>query len=142
MLKISPFKLQLYDQCPRQYKFVYVDQCSDQYKTPKPYLTMGAHIHNTLKDLFETVAASDRGYAIAEKILRKRWRENRAGFSSREEERVYGIRALQMLRLFCYKTDFSIQPVLLEDYYETILENEWKLLGRVDRVDEEPMAFM
>ena len=42
-----------------------------------------------------------------------------------------------MLRLFCYKTDFSIQPVLLEDYYETILENEWKLLGRVDRVYEE-----
>jgi RecB family exonuclease len=138
MLTISPFKLQLYEQCPRQYKFVYVDQLSDQYKTPKPYLTMGAHVHNTLKDLYETVNPTDRGYPAAEQILRKRWRENRSGFASREEERVYGIRALQMLRLFCHKMDLSIQPILFEDYYETLIEKEWKLLGRIDRVDEDP----
>lgn len=137
MFRASAFKLNLYETCPRQFKFTYVDHLADDYKTPKPYLTMGAHVHNSLKDFYEQLQPPQRTYEALEKILRKRWRENRQGFSSSAEERDYGTRALQMLKLYVYKNDMNVTPVMLEDYYDTDIRNDVAVVGRIDRVDQE-----
>lgn len=137
MFKVSPFKLNLYKTCPQQYKYVYIDDIADQYKTAKPYLTMGAHVHNALKDFFELEDVNRRTWATLEALLRKRWRENRNGFASRDEETLYGKKAIQMLKVFVHENDITARPLLLEDYYETSLGSEVKLLGRIDRVDED-----
>lgn len=141
MFKASPFKLNLYKTCPQQYKYVYIDDIADQYKTAKPYLTMGAHVHNALKDFFEIAIPDDRTYDQLEKLLRSRWRENRSGFANRDEERLYGKKALQMLKVFVHENDITKKPALLEDYYDMLIGDDLKLLGRIDRVDEEDGAL-
>lgn len=137
MFKISPFKLTMYETCPRQYKYTYVDYIADDYKTPKPYLTMGAHVHNSLKDLYEKYSPAERTYPVLEELLRKRWRENRKGFSSIEDEREWGTKALQMLKLYTFKNDLTKTPVMLENYYDTEIAADIKVLGRIDRVDQD-----
>lgn len=137
MFRVSPFKLNIYKTCPQQYKYVYVDQIADQYKTARPYLTMGAHVHNALKDFFEIANSEARTYDRLEELLRIRWKENRSGFADRDEERLYGKKALQMLKVFVHENDLTKQPVLLEDYYDILLSEDLKLLGRIDRVDDE-----
>ncbi len=136
MFRASSFKLQMYAQCPQAYKFTYVDGLADQYKKPKPYLTMGAHVHNALKDFFE-LKPEKRDFPTLEAILRNRWRENRKGFSGKEDEAKWGTKAIQMLKLFCYKNNLAIQPVFLENYYDRMIDPGLKILGRIDRVDSD-----
>lgn len=135
MFKASAFKLKMFETCPQQYKFSYIDNLAQEYKTPKPYLTMGAHVHNALKDFYEQLEPQDRTYEQLEKILRRRWTENRKGFASREDEAQWGVKALQMLRLFTHRMDVTITPALLEDYYDVEVDSQLKILGRIDRAD-------
>src|SRR3990167_5081884 len=118
MFKASAFKLRMYETCPQQYKFSYIDHLDKEYKKPKPYLTMGAHVHNALKDFYEQLEPEDRTYERLEKMLRKRWLENRRGFAGREDEAKWGVKALSMLRLFVHRMDMQVTPVMLEDYYD------------------------
>lgn len=136
MFRASPFKLNMFELCPQQYKFTYIDHLDKEHKTPKPYLTMGAHVHNALHDFYQQLEAEDRNYEQLEKILRRRWVENRQGFSSREDEALWGVKALNMLRLFVHRMDLSVTPTLLEDYYDVELDPTLKILGRIDRADE------
>lgn len=137
MFKASPFKLSMYEHCPQQYKFTYIDYLADEYKTPKPYLTMGAHVHNSLKDFYETIQPQDRTYEILEKLLRKRWLENRKGFANVADEKEWGTKALQMLKLYVMKNDVTKNPVMLENYYDMEIADDIKVLGRIDRVDQD-----
>lgn len=137
MFRISPYKYNLYRQCPAAYKFTYIDGIANEYKKPKPYLTMGSHVHNALKDLYDKIQPEKRNYHALESLLRIRWPENRKGFANTKEERTYGIEALQMLRLFAHKMDIQKTPLLLEDYYDADINDRIILLGRIDRVDEE-----
>lgn len=132
----SAFKLGMYETCPKQYSFVYVEGLKEQYDTPKPYLTIGAHVHNALKDLYERVTPDDRSVERLEQLLRTRWRENRRGFASIDDERMWGMKALQMMRLYARKTDLKRNPLLLEDFHKAEISPTVQLIGRVDRVDE------
>ena len=131
----------MFETCPRQYKFSYIDNLNDQYKTAKPYLTMGAHIHNTLKDFYELVDPKDRTYEKLEEILRKRWLENRKGFAGEEDERRWGTKALMMLKLYVHKNEMEKTPAMLEDYFDTDISEDLKVLGRIDRVDEDEQGY-
>lgn len=135
MFKASAFKLNMFATCPQQYKFNYIDDLAKEYKTPKPYLTMGAHVHNALKDFYEQLEPEDRNFAQLETILRRRWTENRRGFDSREDEAKWGVKALNMLRLYVHRMDLKVNPVMLEDYYDMEIDQNLKLLGRIDRAD-------
>lgn len=141
MFKASPYKLKMFETCPLQYKFSYIDDLSDQYKTAKPYLTMGAHVHNALKDFYEKLKPEERTYENLEKLLRKRWLENRSGFAGVEDERKWGIKALMMLKLYVHKNDVAPTPCMLEDYYDAELNEDLKVLGRIDRVDEDDEGY-
>ncbi|MBU0731420.1 PD-(D/E)XK nuclease family protein [Patescibacteria group bacterium] len=141
MFRASPYKLKMFETCPQQYKFTYVDHLSDQYKTAKPYLTMGAHVHNALKDFYDNLEPKERTYKNLEKILRKRWLENRNGFAGVEDERRWGTKALMMLKVYVHKNDMATTPAMLEDYFDTDVSEDVKVLGRIDRVDEEQGGY-
>lgn len=136
MFKASSFKLQLYETCPQQYKYVYIDKIADEYKTPKPYLTMGANVHNALHDFFGKYSLKDRTWQKLEYVLRKRWKENRNGFVGPEDERTWGLKALDMLQLYFKNADVQATPVMLEDYYSYDINDRLSVIGRIDRVDE------
>jgi len=137
MFKASPYKLKMFATCPLQYKFNYLDFLDKEYKKPKPYLTMGAHVHNALHDFYDKLEPTQRTWENLEKLLKKRWRENRKGFIDREDEKKWGMKALQMLKLYFHKHDIAKTPLMLEDYYDIDISENLKVLGRIDRVDED-----
>lgn len=134
---LSPFKLGMFRRCPRQYKYHYVDNLAKQYGKPRPYFTMGDHVHAALK-MFFSQNNRDRTFTALEQMLRTRWNKNRRGFEAMEQERFYGLKALSQLRWFCETQDLHAQPHMLEDFHETALSPELALLGKVDRVDQYP----
>lgn len=135
MFKASAYKLNMFNTCAQQYKFTYIDYLANEYKQPKPYLTMGAHVHNALKDFYEVYTPEQRNYELLEQLLRKRWTENRNGFADRDDEARWGVKALNMLRLFAHRMDVTITPSMLEDYYDMEVSPDLKLIGRIDRAD-------
>ena len=135
MLKISPFALSMFNQCPRQYKFRYIDGLARQYRKPWPWLTMGDNIHAALKD-FLSAPVEHRTQETIETLLRKKWQRNRQGFADEEEEKRWGERALAQVRWFAQTQEVGLTPFLLEKWHEApIREGHITLGGRIDRID-------
>ena len=138
ILKISPFKMNMFIQCPRRYKYHYVDSLIKQYKKDWPRLTMGQNVHATLFDLFEKTPPQSRNYERAEAILRLKWSANHKGFKDKDEERKYGLTALSQLRKFCESENLGSIPFRLEKFHEARLDAEVILNGKIDRIDKLP----
>jgi RecB family exonuclease len=138
VFRASAFRLRMFEQCPRRYKFHYVDDLARTYAKPRPYYTMGDHVHATLKDFFSSIPAEERSVPKLEDLLREKWRRYRKGFADRQEERLWGERALEQLRQFAASQDLSVTPLMVEDYHTAELSPKVTLVGRIDRVDLEP----
>jgi len=137
MFEASPFKLNMFLQCPRQYKFQYIEHLGDIYKKARPYFTMGDHVHAALKDFLSAVPISERSLPKLENLLREKWRRNRKGFNNREDEKRWGEKALNQLRWFAKNQDISVTPLMIENYHKVELTPNLVLGGRIDRVDKE-----
>jgi putative RecB family exonuclease len=137
MFEASPFSLNMFQQCPRQYKFQYIDHLGDIYRKARPYFTMGDHVHATLKDFLSVVPVSERNPLKLEDLLREKWRRNRKGFSDREDEKRWGEKALNQLRWFAQNVDISVTPFMIENNHRAELTDNILLKGRIDRVDKE-----
>lgn len=131
-LFISYTALSDFTKCPRSYYL------KNLYRDPKqgfrlqiisPHLTLGSTVHDTIKWYLEADFKPAREETIAK--FRNFWRKYRlqkGGFSSREEEAVFGKRGLKMLNNFLDHTDI-LEPCapflhfpkfkLLEDVFLT-----------------------
>ena len=137
MFEASPFKLNMFLQCPKQYMFQYIDRIGDVYRKPRPYFTMGDHVHAALKDFLSLVPVSERTPSKLEALLREKWQRNRKGFNDREDEKKWGEKALNQLRWFVKNQDISVTPLMIENYHKVELTPNVFLGGRIDRVDKE-----
>jgi putative RecB family exonuclease len=137
MFEASPFSLNMFQQCPRQYKFQYIDHLGGIYRKSRPYFTMGDHVHATLKDFLSVVPVSERNPTKLEDLLREKWRRYRKGFNNREDEKRWGEKALKQLRRFAQNHDISVTPCMVEDYHSAELTSSLLLKGKIDRVDKE-----
>jgi putative RecB family exonuclease len=136
VFKISPYKLGVFQLCPQQYKFIYLDGLLSAYRQHRPYFTMGEHVHATLKDFLSVIPPEKRNHQTASQLLRLKWARNRQGFRDREDEKKWGEKALLQLENFVRREDLSLTPFLVEDYHEIEIEEDLILLGRIDRVDK------
>ena len=70
--------------------------------------------------------------------LRKVWARHRKPetFTTKEEERYHGLRALDMLTRFSQNFDCSAIPLAREQRVTARLRNGVELVGRIDRLDE------
>jgi putative RecB family exonuclease len=137
MFEASPFSLNMFQQCPRQYKFQYIDHLGDIYRKARPYFTMGDHIHAALKDFLSVVPVTERNLPKLENLLREKWRRNRKGFNDKDDEKKWGEKALNQLRWFAQNQDMSINPFMIEKNHRVELTDTIILKGRIDRVDRE-----
>jgi len=137
MFEASPFSLNMFRQCPREYKFQYIDRLSDIYKKARPYFTMGDHVHATLKDFLSIVPVSERKLLKLEDLLREKWRRNRKGFNDREDEKRWGEKALQQIRWFIQNQDIAVIPFMIETTHRVEFTSNILLKGKIDRVDKE-----
>jgi putative RecB family exonuclease len=126
----------MFQQCPRRYKFHYIDDLAKIYAKPRPYYTMGDHIHSALKDFMSVVPPEERDVTKVEDLLREKWRRYRKGFTDLDEERLWGEKALYQVRWFAESQDLSVTPIMVEDFHKTELSPNITLVGKVDRVDQ------
>ncbi len=137
LLRLSPYSISVYEQCPRRYKHQYVDRLGPKYKKPQPWLTMGSHVHSTLTRFMRDVSVEERTVSTIESLLRRNWRWNREGFADIEQEREYGERALAQLRWFASTQETDIKPFMLERFHEAPVGENVVLMGRIDRIDRQ-----
>ncbi len=136
MFKVSPYKLGVFQLCPQQYKYIYIDRIADAYRQDRPYFTLGDHVHATLKDFLSIIPPGKRNLETATQLLRVKWARNRKGFRDREDEKKWGEKALLQLENFVRREDLSVAPFLVEDYHEVEVDDNLGMLGRIDRVDK------
>lgn len=134
MFKLSPFRIVIFRQCPRRYKYHYVDGLYELYRKPQPHFTMGEHVHAALS-AFLSRTNRDRTFEALEKLFRNRWNTNREGFETREQENKYKDLALHQLRWFYDTQNVAAQPYMVEAPHQVSLSPGLTLMGRVDRVD-------
>lgn len=136
-LRLSPSSIAIFQQCPQQYKFRYIDKLGEQYTKAKPYYTMANHVHATLKDLVSTVPLELRNVATAKRLLLENWEHSRLGFRSADDERRWLEKALSQVKAFALSPYLEASPIMLEAAVEAEVSPGVMLYGRVDRVDQE-----
>jgi len=138
VFRASSFRLGMFEQCPRQYKFHYIDDLKRIYARPRPYFTMGDHVHAALRDFMSVVPMNERTEAKLEQLLRDKWQRNRSGFKDLDDEKQWGEKALAQIRWFARNQDLTVTPLMVEEFHETELSPGITLVGKIDRVDGEP----
>jgi len=99
---------------------------------------MGALIHATLHDFFAYVPLHERDVERLICLLDEKWQSLAFPLGSPAEKEAWRERAEESLRRFSHQHDLEARPLALEAYYEVPIADELALVGRVDRVDEEP----
>ncbi|MCX7919869.1 MAG: PD-(D/E)XK nuclease family protein [bacterium] len=138
MFTASPFKLSIFLQCPQKYKFTYIDKLAAEFRTPRPYFTMGENVHSALRDFMGYVPIEERTEERLHHLLRSYWKKNRKGFENVEEEKKWGEKALAMLTRFYQTQNWKFRPLAVEQNYEVLVNPDLSLSGKIDRIDAEP----
>lgn len=136
-MKVSPYKLSIFQRCPLRYKFQYIDFLGDRYKKEWPHFVFGRAIHKALADFFR-LPVEIRDLHALQNLLRQHWlRQDRRIFKSSEEERMWGEKALEVLARYFEAEDMSAAPVIIEERLEVAVA-DFVIMGRIDRVDRLP----
>lgn len=135
-LRLSPTSIAIFQRCPKEYKFRYIDKLGEQYLWPRPYFTMGNHVHAALKDLL-SAPEEQRTLARAEQLLLEHWGRSRLGFRDDRDEQRWQERALAQVTAFAQSPYVRGSPLVLEASLEARVSPEVMLYGRVDRADLE-----
>ena len=133
---LSPSKITTYLACPVKYRWTYVDGRGRWYVRAKSYYSFGATLHRVLERLH---GPEEGGVATVEDLpakLEENWID--AGFSSAEEMQEAFGEGLEILERHFAET--IVKPKIANTIYvEQLLTKKmkgFKLVGRVDRVDE------
>jgi RecB family exonuclease len=132
LFELNPSKLQCYLDCPRQYRFRYVDKRSER-RAFGP-TALGRSVHKALRDFY----GMDREQRTIDNLLRALRRSwDGSGYRSTKEAEDAYARAEDMLRRYHAGNDpQSTRVVALESKFSYARSSDGVLItGRVDRID-------
>jgi putative RecB family exonuclease len=126
-----------YRTCPKQFQFVDIERVRAP-ERGSPILTQGNAVHDAL-NRFYGLPQEERRPENLERALRSVWCEHRKPdtFSGRDEERTFGLQALEMLRRFGEQNDLAARPLAREQWVSAEIDGV-VLFGKIDRVDRGP----
>jgi len=132
LFELNPSKLQCYLDCPRQYKFRYVDKRSER-RTFGP-TALGRSVHKALRD-FYALEPAERTLDNLLRALRRAW--DSTGYRGQKEAGDAFTRAEDMLRVYHERTNTgAIRVVALESKFSYARSRDGILVtGRIDRLD-------
>lgn len=139
LTKVSPARLATFDDCPRRYRFSYVDRPTPTRTGPWAHSTLGAVVHNALRALFE-LPPERRTPIRAAQLLSEHWQD--AGFADAEQAARYRDRAKTWIMEYVEHNDVSSTPIGLERWVSAPVNPEpgqpasMIIEGRADRIDE------
>lgn len=132
LFELNPSKLQCYLDCPRQYRFRYIDKRSER-RAFGP-TALGRSVHKALRD-FYAMDSKQRTIENLLRALRRAW--DGSGYRSTKDAEDAFARAEDMLRRYHEGTDpQKARVVALESKFSHARSSEGILVtGRVDRLD-------
>jgi RecB family exonuclease len=130
----TPSKLGAYADCPRRYRYSYVDRPTPQKGPPWAHNSLGASVHTALKNWY-ALPADRRAGAALPALLKATW--VREGYRDDEQERQSYRRALEWLESYVVTLDPHDEPLGVE----RVVAAKTAVLafnGRADRIDSRP----
>ena len=126
----SPSKLGTYLDCPRQYRFQYIDRFP---RRAWASTSLGLSLHRTLQAVHGRGGASAIENGEAESLLEAHW--NRAGYDHPDDEENARIRAREMLRKYLDSWAGREGLPIWVEKRATAQMAHFRLLGILDRLD-------
>jgi len=128
----TPSKLVAYEDCPRRYRYSYIDRPTPSKGPPWAHNSLGASVHTALRAWFDLPAARRRPEVLVT-LLRATW--VREGYRDDAQEREAFDRALGWLESYVVALDPGFEPLAVE---RTVAAKTATLAlsGRVDRIDD------
>jgi RecB family exonuclease len=128
----TPSRLATYEDCPRRYRYTYVDRPTPAKGPPWAHNSLGASVHTALRAWFDLAPARRIPAAMAT-LLRATW--VRDGYRDEEQERDAYEQALTWLRRYVSELPAGFEPLAVERTVATKTKT-LALSGRVDRIDD------
>jgi putative RecB family exonuclease len=130
----TPSKLSTFVDCPRRYRFTYVDRPTPPKGPPWAHNSLGASVHTALKNWYALPVAR-RGPGPLPTLLQATW--VRDGYRDLDQERAMYRRALQWLERYVATLDPQREPLGVERVVAT-KTGMLAFNGRADRIDSRP----
>lgn len=127
----TPSRLAAFEDCPRRYRYTYIDRPSPQKGPPWAHNSLGSSVHNALRNLYG-LEPGRRQVGALPTLLKAAW--VRDGYRDVEQERAAFRRALGWLETYVGGLDPADEPIGVE---RTVAARTATLAlsGRVDRID-------
>ena len=128
----TPSRLASYEDCPRRYRYTYLDRPTPPRGAPWAHNSLGASVHTALKSWFDLAPAKRTPGALAT-LLRATW--VRDGYRDGEQEQAAFERALTWLHRYVAELPDGFEPLAVERTVGARTAS-LALSGRVDRIDD------
>lgn len=127
----TPSKLASFDDCPRKYRYSYVDRPAPAKGPAWAHNSVGASVHTALRNWWD-LPAERRVRGSVAKLLRATW--VREGYRDEDQERAVFGRALSWIESYLDTLEPGYEPVAVE---RTVAAKTavLALSGRTDRID-------
>jgi RecB family exonuclease len=132
LFSCTPSRLGTYEDCPRRYRYLYVDRPTPRKGPPWAHNSLGASVHTALKNWF-ALPGPGRTPAALPKLLRATWVGE--GYRDEAQEQEAFDRALGWLEAYVDGLDPAAEPVGVERVVAARTD-VLALSGRVDRIDQ------
>jgi RecB family exonuclease len=128
----TPSKLAAFSDCPRRYRFAYLDRPTPPKGPPWAHNTVGSAVHAALRSWWD-LPVDRRTAAAARQLLYGVWSTN--GFRDAEQAERWRARAAEWITEYVATLDPTDEPVGLERQVSSTTER-LALTGRIDRIDQ------
>jgi putative RecB family exonuclease len=128
----TPSKLAAYEDCPRRYRFAYVDRPAPSKGPAWAHNSLGASVHTALRSWFDLPARRRQPEALPT-LLKATW--VREGYRDEAQEREGFTRAVGWLTAYVDSLEPEFEPLAVERTVGAKTAT-LALSGRVDRIDD------
>ncbi len=132
LVTTSPSKLGAWVDCPRKYRFGYVDRPTPAKGAPWAHSSLGASVHNALAAWWG-LPVEGRDAAAAARLLDERWLED--GYRDDEQSALWRSRARAWVEDYTATLEAHDEPRGVERSLGLRTESI-AVTGRIDRIDE------
>jgi RecB family exonuclease len=132
----TPTRLTTWLECPRRYRFSYLDRPQPPKGPPWAHNSVGAAVHSALADWW-ALPVGRRVPDAAEELVRRRWLQD--GFRDGVQSAAAANRAVSWVARYLQRLDPLAEPVGVERTVSTPTST-LVLSGRVDRIDRRASA--
>jgi RecB family exonuclease len=132
LYRATPTRLTTWLDCPRRYRFAYLDRPAPPKGPPWAHNTLGAAVHLALAEWWRLPPAR-RTVDAAGALTERAWRSD--GFRDAAQSAEWAARSREMVERYVARLDHDVEPRGIERTV-AIIHGGTALSGRVDRIDE------